>query len=108
MKNLGRISVLAVRLSLSLALGIVFSAVLLGFMLVGSDGTEPRGICVFVNGDNGLLPLNPNNGGTHYYSCDLNISLTAFYVLVTGIMLAILIFYTPRIFLFVISFFTGR
>lgn len=57
---------------------------ILGTILIPTDGTEPRGVCVFVDGDEGLLPLNPNTDDTYVYSCDLNWELGVFYVSVFG------------------------
>jgi hypothetical protein len=56
-------------------------------ILAGSDGTEPRGLCEFVTGSNGLLALNPNSGGTVQYSCDLNWTQFASYILPPAILL---------------------
>lgn len=72
---------------------------MLGLILGASDGTEPRGVCAFVAGDAGLLPLNPNEGGTHAYSCDPNVTLAAMYVALPGMILAILVHFMPRLFL---------
>lgn len=99
MKGHGRISFLALRLGLPLVLGLVASAILLGLMLAGSDGTEPRGVCEFVSGDAGLLPLNPNEGGTYSYSCDPNLSLAVFYILVAGMALSVLFWILAGLFL---------
>ncbi len=99
MKSLGRNNSLALRASLSLLLGLIAGVLVLGLMLVGSDGTEPRGICEFVGGDAGLLPLDPNEGGTHSYSCDLNLSLAAFYILIPGMALSVLFYFSTGLFL---------
>lgn len=94
----GMISSLAVRLGMPLVLGLVSSAIMLGLIIVGSDGTEPRGICEFVGGDGGFLPLNPNKGGSYSYSCDLNISLAAFYISVIGVGLSVFVHFIIRLF----------
>ena len=107
MKRRGTISFLALRLGLPLVLGMISSAVMLGLIIAGSDGTEPRGICEFVGGDSGLLPLNPNKGGTYSYSCDLNISLTAFYILGPGAGLSVFIYFVPKLFLALFYAFTN-
>ena len=107
-KSRGKINVLALRMSLSLAVGLVASALMLGLVLMGSDGTEPRGICKFVGGDAGVLPLNPNKGGTYSYSCDLNMALAALYILVPGMALSVLVYFVPRISLFARYPFTKR
>lgn len=63
------------------ASAVVVAAVPVILILAGSDGTEPRGLCTFVEGSNGLLPFNPNAGGTHPYSCDVNWHPLAVFVL---------------------------
>ena len=90
-----------------LVLGLISSAIILGLIIAGSDGTEPRGLCEFVGGDKGFLPLNPNKGGTYTYSCDLNISLTTFYILVLGAGLSVFIYFVPKLFLVVFYPFTN-
>lgn len=80
-------------------LGLVAGVLVLGLMLVGSDGTEPRGVCEFVSGDAGLLPLDPNEGGTQSYSCDLNLSLAAFYILIPGMALSVLFYFSAGLLL---------
>lgn len=102
------ISFLALRLGLPVVLGLITSAIVFGSILVGSDGTEPRGICEFVGGDAGLLPLDPNKGGTYSYSCNLNIPLAAFYIFVIGAGLSVLFYFSFRLFLVVIYPFAGR
>lgn len=92
------ISALAVRLGLPLVFGLVSGAIMLGLIIVGSDGTEPRGICEFVGGDGGFLPLNPNKGGTYSYSCDLNMPLAAFYILAIGVGLSVFVHFIIRLF----------
>ena len=90
-----------------LVLGLISGAIVLGLILVGSDGTEPRGICEFVGGDTGLLPLDPNKGGTYSYSCNINISLTAFYILVLGAGLSVFIYFVPKLFMALFYAFTN-
>ena len=106
MKRRGTISLLALKLGLPLVLGLLSSAIMLGLILAGSDGTEPRGLCEFVGGDKGFFPLNPNKGGTYTYSCDLNISLTTFYILVLGAGLSVFIYFVPMLFSLVFYPFT--
>lgn len=99
MNNRARISFHLRGLALSLAVGLLLSGIMLGFILAASDGTEPRGVCAFVAGDAGLLPLNPNEGGTHAYSCDPNVSLAAMYIAIPGMALAVLVHFIPRLLL---------
>ena len=91
---------------MSLLLGLISGAVMLGLILVGSDGTEPRAICEFVNGGNGFLPLNPNKGGIYSYSCNLNISLATFYILSFGAIVSVFIYYASTLLLVVFYPFT--
>lgn len=93
MKSPGRNRPLVFRATLALLLGLLVSSTLLGLMLVQSDGTEPRGVCAFVSGDAGLLPLDPNEGGTYSYSCEPNAPLAVFYVLVPGTGLSVLFYF---------------
>lgn len=53
-------------------IGVLFGCILIAAILVQSNGLEPSGICNIVNGNDGLLPLNPNEGGATQYSCDPN------------------------------------
>lgn len=71
----------------AIACSLVLAAFPVVLILVQSDGTEPRGLCEFVAGSQGLLPLNPNAGGTHPYSCDLNWLRSAFYVVPLAMLL---------------------
>lgn len=100
MKNPGRIRHHFLWPGFSLALGLTVGVLVLGLMLTGSDGTEPRGVCTFVRGDAGHLSFDPNEGGTYSYSCDLNMTLAAFYILVPGSGLAVLFYLAARIFRF--------
>lgn len=50
-------------------------------IFIPSNGTEPRDACTYVVGTNGLIPLNPNEGGTVSYSCDPNFGIIVFYIL---------------------------
>lgn len=76
---------------------------MLGAILVGSDGTEPRGVCSFVAGDGGLFPLDPNLGGTLSYSCDPDFPLVTFYVTLVGLALSIPVYFIPRVLLFILD-----
>lgn len=71
------------------AAGLLAGVLVLGLVLAGSDGTEPRGICDFVAGTGGLLPVDPNTGGSQGYSCNPNMGLAAFYSLGFGAMLSV-------------------
>ena len=62
---------LAVWLSLSLAGGIVTVA----DELIHRD--FGRELCDYVEGTGGMLPINPNEGGTIVYSCNLRPAMTA-------------------------------
>lgn len=94
-KNHGTIFDLSLRLILPFGLGFVLSALMLGLVLAGSDGAEPRGVCMFVAGDGGLLPLDPNTGGTYAYSCNLNVPLAALYVSLPGLFFSLFLFHLP-------------
>lgn len=59
----------AADLALSLAIGVATGFFLLVWTMSSSDWTRPAGVCDFVVGTGGLLPLNPNEGGT-VYSCN--------------------------------------
>ncbi len=83
MKTRRAVYILVFALACSLAL----AAFPVALILAQSDGTEPRGLCEFVAGSQGLLPLNPNAGGTHPYSCDLNWLRSAFYVVPLAMLL---------------------
>ena len=81
-KNFGNISKRTIcrDLLISIVLGLAISTAILLSILIPSGGTEPRGICDFVLNDAGLLPLNPNEGGTYKYSCNPKIVLMLFYI----------------------------
>ena len=74
-------------------LGLTVGTAMLLSILIPSGGTEPRGICDFVLNDAGLLPLNPNEGGTYKYSCNPKIFLMLLYII------------GPALVIFSISFF---
>jgi len=82
-----RVSREAGSIILALVCSVAIAAIPVFLILAGSDGTEPRGLCEFVTGSNGLLALNPNSGGTVQYSCDLNWTQFASYVLPLSILL---------------------
>jgi hypothetical protein len=73
---------------LSMTCGII----VLSAILVPSEGTEPRDICILVEGTQGLLPINPNEGGSIVYSCDINWDLALFYIAVFGFPLGLVSF----------------
>lgn len=64
-----------------------------GFLSIflGTDGTRPAGVCTFLEGEGGLLPLNPNEGGSIAYSCTPNWSLLLFYGITPGVGLALML-----------------
>ena len=63
-KQRRRYNPITIEFAVSLAVGLVASLAFLLSMLIPSGGTEPRAVCDFVEGTRGLLPLNPNEGGT--------------------------------------------
>jgi len=65
-------------------------------MLLPSGGTESRGVCDFVEGTRGLLPLNPNEGGSVVYSCDPNFGLLSWYVFMPAVIVASVWFLVAR------------
>ena len=71
-----------------ISIGILLSAITFGSILVGSNGLEPNGVCDFVEGSDGLLPLNPNLGGTIIYSCDPNWGPLVFRVFILGLVIS--------------------
>ena len=74
---------------LAVSVSALMALVPLVLILVGSNGTEPRGICRFVEGSAGLLPLDPNAGGTHSYSCNLNWPQVAVFTVPIAILLVV-------------------
>lgn len=107
MRSRGKINGRLAWLGLSLATGLLLSTAMLGLILAGSDGTEPRGICKFVAGDDGFLPLNPNEGGTHSYSCNVNITLATFYIGMLGVLFSVFVFYGGMVFIWFKSIYSG-
>lgn len=73
-------------------LSTICGVVVLGSIIIPSDWTEPRDICIFVEGTGGLLPVNPNEGGSIVYSCDVNWRLASFYIAVFGLPLGLVCF----------------
>lgn len=89
---------IGIEAAVSFAIGVVAGVVPLVDDMWGSGGLVPRGICHFVVGTGGLLPLNPNEGGTVVYSCNPDWPLVTFYILIVAIPLAILLFTVIRLF----------
>ena len=96
-KNHGRTIRCGLRLVLPFGLGFLLGCVMLGLVLTASDGTEPRGVCMFVAGDSGFLPLDANSGGTNVYSCNLNVRLAVLYVALPGIVFTVLLLYLSEV-----------
>lgn len=107
MKSRGKIEFRLGWLGASLAVGLLLSTAMLGLILAGSDGTEPRGICRFVDGDSGFLPLNPNEGGTRSYSCNVNMTPATFYIGTLGVLFAVFVFYGGMVFNWIGSIYSG-
>lgn len=107
MKGRGKINARLAWLGISLAVGVLLSVAVLGRILAGSDGTEPWVICRFVAGDDGLLPLDPNEGGTRSYSCNVNITLATFYIGALGVLFSVFVFYGRAVFNWVESIYYG-
>jgi hypothetical protein len=74
------------RLLAALLLGQATSASFIASVMIDTGGTEPRGACAYVEGNAGLLALDPNPRGTVHYSCDPNVALLTFYVVILGIL----------------------
>ena len=74
-----------IRLLAALLLGQAASASFIASVMIDTGGTEPRGACAYVEGNAGLLALDPNPRGTVHYSCNPNLALLAFYVVILGI-----------------------
>jgi hypothetical protein len=72
------------RLLAALLLGQAVSASFIVSVMIDTGGTEPRGACASVEGNAGLLPLDPNPRGTVHYSCDPHLALLAFYIVILG------------------------
>lgn len=87
---------ITIEFAVSMAVGLVASLALLLSMLLPSGGTEPRGICDFVEGTQGLLPLNPNEGGSVVYSCDPNFVLLLWYIFMPAVIVASVWFLSVR------------
>lgn len=96
MKQRRRYNPITIELAVSLAVGLVASLAFLLSMLLPSGGTEPRGVCDFVQGTGGLLPLNPNEGGTIVYSCNPNFGLLFWYISMPAVIVASVWFLVVR------------
>jgi hypothetical protein len=73
-----------------IVLGGICGLIVLGTILIPSDGTEPREVCILVKGTQGILPINQNNGGSIVYSCDINWELALLYIAFFGFPLAMI------------------
>ena len=60
------------RIGISLLAGIAIPVVLIGILLLRSQGNEPQGMCTRVQGRDGTLPIDMSRGGGIPYTCDLN------------------------------------
>ncbi len=88
----------------SLFLGVV----ILATILLPTGGTEPRGICDFVEGTGGLLPLNPDDGGDYSYSCNPDWSLTLFYIFGFGAPVSVILMSVGLVILKLVLMARGR
>jgi len=79
------------------AAGVFLGCILIVTILIQSDGLEPSGICQIVSGTEGLLPLNPNEGGTQIYSCNPDFLSGFLYACFAGII------FTPLIMLLALA-----
>ena len=52
-------------------LGFAFSAMICIWLLITTEGVEPKGFCRFVTGDSGQLPLNQYPDEAEEYSCQV-------------------------------------
>ena len=60
------------RVLYSLAVGLALPVLLIGILLLRSQGNEPQGMCTRVQGNSGTLPIDMSRGGDIPYTCDLN------------------------------------
>lgn len=105
MEKLTRASLPAVRsIATSLLIGTAASLAIFFSILIDTDGTFPRDVCEFLPGADGLLPLNPNSGGSVDYSCNPNIAVSAFYIGLPAIFLALVFHLLRRVLANSISF----
>lgn len=79
------------RLAVAAVVGFVVSTGGLLSILIPSDGTQPRNACNFVLGHGGLLPFNPNSGGTVVYSCNPNWKYVTFFIAYIGVPISIMV-----------------
>lgn len=66
---------------------VLLGCVLVAVILAESKGLEPSGVCDIVNGNDGLLPLNPNEGGVTQYSCDPDFILGFMYACLAAVII---------------------
>lgn len=55
-----------------LAVGTAIPVILIGILLLRSQGNEPQGMCTRVQGSSGTLPIDMSRGGDVPYTCNLN------------------------------------
>ena len=67
-------------LLISIILGLTIGTAMLLSILISSNGIFPHDVCHFVENDAGLLPINPNEGGTQKFSCNPQLVPTLFYI----------------------------
>ncbi|WP_419797344.1 MAG: hypothetical protein ACNI26_13595 [Terasakiella sp.] len=77
--------ILLKRIAQLYSIGVLFGCLLIATILIQSDGLEPSGVCEIVSGTEGLLPLNPNEGGIHIYSCNPDFLSAFLYACLAGI-----------------------
>ncbi|HEX6960137.1 MAG TPA: hypothetical protein VF194_19310 [Ferrovibrio sp.] len=85
------------RMIVSLLIGVSLPVVLIGILLIRSDGNEPNGMCERVLGQGGTLPIDMSRGGDVYYSCGLNWDYVAFNIGLPALGFAILAYLVLRL-----------
>src|SRR3546814_18668247 len=60
------------RIGASIFIGTAIPVILIGILLLRSQGNEPQGMCTRVQGSGGTLPIDMSRGGDVPYTCDLN------------------------------------
>lgn len=60
------------RIGVSFLLGTTIPLILVGILLLRSQGNEPQGMCTRIQGRDGTLPIDMSRGGDVPYTCDLN------------------------------------
>lgn len=95
-KQRRRFNPITIEFGVSLTIGLAASLFLLASEMIYSDWTRPNGICDFVEGTGGLLPLNPNAGGTVVYSCDPDLALLFWHLFIPAAVVASVLFLVIR------------